>query len=92
MVDRYEELRRVALGERHASNSQGMAILLRHGMAVWSATLKKAESVSKSSQEGSCPGSRRPSEIRAEIVTMLAGMVLDCAREEQGNGRYAFEG
>jgi len=91
MVARYEELRRVALEERHASNRPAMAILLHHGMAAWSATLKTAESVSESSQKASYPGPRPPSEIRAEIVTMLAGMVLDCAREEQGNGRYAFE-
>ena len=81
----------MALEEHRVSNSPGMAILLHHGMAAWSRTLKKAELVNESSQKGSYLGSRPPSEIRAEIVTMLAGMVLDCAKGEQGNGRYTFE-
>jgi len=91
MIASYEELRRAALEESHVSNSPGMAILLHHGMAAWSKSLKKAELVNESSRKGIYPGSRPHSEIRAEIVTMLAGMVLDCAKGEQGNGRYTFE-
>ncbi len=90
MVARYEELRRVVLDKSHVSNTQGMAILLHHGMAAWSRNLKKAELVNENSRKGIHTG---PSlEVRSEIVTMLAGMVLDCAKGEQENDRYAFEG
>jgi len=92
MVACYEELRRVALDKSHVSNCPGMAILLHHGMAAWSRNLKKAELVNESSGKGIHPGSGPSLEVRSEIVTMLAGMVLDCAKGEQGNGRYAFEG
>ena len=82
MVAGYEELRRLALEKHHVSTDWGMAILLHHGMAAWSKSLKKAELPNKSSQEGTYPGPRPPSEIRAEMVTMLAGMILDCAKGE----------
>jgi hypothetical protein len=80
MVVRYEELRRVVLDKSHVSNTPGMAILLHHGMAAWSRNLKKAELVNESSGKGIHTG---PSlEVRSEIVTMFAGMVLDCAKGE----------
>jgi len=82
MVAGYEELRRLALEKRQVSNGSGMAILFHHGMAAWSKSLKKAELVNESSREGIYPGSRPPSEIRTEMVTMLAGMILDCAKGE----------
>jgi hypothetical protein len=82
MVAGYEELRRLALENLQVSNGPGMAILLHHGMAAWSKSLKKAELVNESSRKGTYPVSRPPSEIRAEMVTMLAGMILDCAKGE----------
>jgi hypothetical protein len=92
MVARYEGLRRAALEKGHVSNSPGMAILLHHGMAAWSRNLKKAELVNEGSRNGIHPGSGPSSQIQSEMVTMLAGMVLDCAKGDQGNGRYTFEG
>ena len=92
MVARYEELRRAALEKSHVSNSPGMAIFLHHGMAAWSRNLKKAELVHENSRKGIHPGPGPSSQIQSEIVTMLAGMVLDCAKGDQGDGRYAFEG
>lgn len=92
MVARYEELRRAALDKSHVSNSPGMAILLHHGMAAWSRNLKKAELVNESSGRENQPASGSSLEARSEIVTMIAGMILDCTKGEQGNGRHAIEG
>lgn len=74
----------MALDKSYVSNNQGMAILRHHGMAAWSRNLKKkAELVHESSGKGNQPGLGPSLEVRSEIVTMLAGMVLDCAKGEQ---------
>lgn len=83
MVTRYEELRCVALDKSYVSNNPGMAILLHHGMAAWSRNLKKTELVNESSGKGIQLKLGSSLEVRSEIVTMLAGMVLDCAKGEQ---------
>jgi hypothetical protein len=68
-----------------------MAILLHHGMAALPKGLKKAELVNVSKQRGMYFQSRPHLEIRVEVEKLLAGMVLDCAKVGQGNGRHTIE-
>lgn len=81
MEDRYEELRRAVLGETFISNGLGMTILIRKGMAAWSMALNNAEVAWERQREGKFSDSCA-SGVRAEIITVLAGVILNCARKE----------
>jgi hypothetical protein len=82
-VDRYEELRAIALGSLEVgSTSRGLALLMHKGMATWMHTWSRLAT----EREPTVRPNRRdkpqqPALINSGVIAMLAEMTLSAARE-----------
>jgi hypothetical protein len=82
LLERYEELRAIALGTAPAMpRGRGLALLMRSGMAAWLRAWSSLPS-SHSRERIVERAARLPATAeRPEVVTMLTEMVLSAARE-----------
>jgi hypothetical protein len=83
----YETLRREATGApTEGARSHGLALFLLRGMSAWLQALAALGSL----EAASCPSANVPDDrrraplpgTRAELMSVLAGMVLACLRED----------
>ncbi len=88
LVEQYEALRREALEVApFGPRGQGLALFLTRGMPAWLTALT-ALTPSPRHRDGA-PGEPRPQflpTIRADLTTVLAGMVLACAQPTEARG------
>jgi hypothetical protein len=82
-VDRYEELRAIALGSLEVGlASRGLALLMHKGMATWMHTwsrlvIEQEPTVRLNSKNKP----QQPALVHSGVITMLAEMTLSAARE-----------
>jgi len=84
VLEQYEALRREALAPLCAgARGHGLALFLGRGMAAWLAALSclVPPGPPRRTPEPATPGPRPLPAARAELTTLLAGMVLACTRE-----------
>lgn len=80
----YEALRREALGPRGSlERGHGLALFLSHGMVAWMTALSalgppRLSPSGESQRTSPPPPSEFAAEVRSELTTLLAGMVLAC--------------
>lgn len=81
-MDRYEELRAIALGSLEAGlASRGLALLMHKGMATWMLTWSRLVIEQEPTIR---PNKNKPQQsalARSGVITMLAEMTLSAARE-----------
>ncbi|HEY2483777.1 MAG TPA: hypothetical protein VGI36_01435 [Candidatus Binataceae bacterium] len=83
--EQYETLRREALAENGRERGHGLALFLARGMTAWVAAVGALTPVVSKPQQciaddGShSPRATLPVSYRAELTTVLAGMVLACS-------------
>ena len=82
-MDRYEELRAIALGSPEVgSASRGHALLMHKGMATWMNTWSRLITEQKSTvRPNSKDKPRQAALVHSGVITMLAEMTLSAARE-----------
>lgn len=83
----YEALRREATGgSPESARSHGLALFLLRGMSAWLQALAALRPPGAASRPPAhVPDARTPTPLpgtRAELTTVLAGMVLVCLRED----------
>jgi hypothetical protein len=88
LVEQYEALRREALEVApFGPRGQGLALFLARGMPAWLAALSAlAPSPPRRDHAQAEPRPQVLPTIRAELTTVLAGMVLACAQPTEGRG------
>ena len=89
-LDRYETLRReVTEPAPGGPRGHGLTLFLTRGMSGWLAALTALAPASRPSRALTDPPPEgRPTVLpssRAELTTVLAGMVLACIRETEGS-------
>jgi len=88
LVEQYEALRREALEVApFGPRGQGLALFLTRGMPAWLTALPALAPSPRPRDDG--PVVPRPQllpTIRAELTTVLAGMVLACTRPTEAQG------
>ena len=78
-VERYEELRREAVGRASLSGSgQGMALVLRKGLTVWMQAWNRCAPSESTTSDRKSPGMeiRSAPGMQTELVQLLATMAL----------------
>ena len=83
-LERYEDLRQQALDVAASGRrGLGLALFLSRGMGAWLAALSALEprAPQATSRDGERSGQLVPASHRAELVTVLAGMVMACNEE-----------
>jgi hypothetical protein len=84
VLEQYEALRREALASAfEGARGHGLALFLGRGMTAWLAALRclVPPSPPRRALGPAAPGSCPLPPARAELTTLLAGMVLACTRE-----------
>lgn len=83
VLEQYEALRCEALASApEGARGHGLALFLGRGMAAWLAALRCLVPPGAAREAaGPAPRPRPLSAARAELTTLLAGMVLACTRE-----------
>lgn len=82
MVERYEELRGLALSRQRSSWSLGLALFLRRGMVAWMNAWKDWAPPEKTAHEKEIPtGINIPNRIQEHIVMELVTMAINSRRE-----------
>jgi len=88
VIDQYEALRREALEVAPlGARGHGLALFLTRGLPAWLTALTALVPVRPAPALDEMPAERRPGLLpaaRAELTTVLAGMVLACTRETEG--------
>jgi len=77
-VERYEQLRRRALGGQPDGFRLGLAVLQRQGMAAWLRAWDDLGAVEPAPRPRP-PGAARTTMASDEVVAVLASMTLACA-------------
>jgi hypothetical protein len=78
----YERLRREAIrASTHGKEGLGLALFLRRGMAAWIEAWSQCITVEKDARSRSVSNEVLPSEVRSQIATLLAGMILNLQTE-----------
>jgi hypothetical protein len=82
-VDRYEDLRAIALGIPEVGlSSRGLALLMHKGMATWMNTWSHLTTEQESTiRPNHRDKPRQPALVHSGLITMLAEMTLSAARE-----------
>jgi hypothetical protein len=78
VLAQYEALRRDALETPDGRAGHGLALLLTRGLPAWLAALAPRQPAALPDATGPTALPRVPSAVRAEVTTVLAGMVLAC--------------
>ena len=82
MVERYEELRDLALLRQRSFWSLGLALFLRRGMVAWMNAWKDWSPPEKLAPEKEIPtGMKIPNRIQEHIVMELVTMTINGRRE-----------
>ena len=83
LVEQYEQLRREATrGAGNGGQGLGLALFLRSGMAAWmQAWSQCVSSVGANAQSQSATMTSAPIDVRAQIATLLAGIILNLQQE-----------
>jgi len=83
LLERYEELRREALGSSGGRRGHGLALFLGCGMAAWMEAWSSCalEGSSALAPSGAATNGAVPPARRDEVVLVLAGMALDRVEE-----------
>jgi hypothetical protein len=86
-LEQYEALRREATEPPGGARGPGLALFLARGLPGWLAALTALAPAGSPPGAPAAPspdrGPRLPSAARAELTTVLAGMVLACTRERE---------
>jgi len=86
ILAQYEALRRDALETPAGRAGHGLALLLTRGLPAWLAALATLVPHRPAAPPGAtgpaAAAPRVPSAVRAELTTVLAGMVLACTAED----------
>jgi hypothetical protein len=82
LIDAYEDLRRRVLGVADgAKPGPGLTLLLSRGMQEWmQACTQFFQTVPEKRRDCTSQQEPLPSDVRAEVVVMLAGMLLQRSR------------
>ena len=88
VLEQYEAVRRDALEvAAFAPRGHGLALVITRGLPAWLTALT-ALAPSRPARAGdervAAPASRLQPAARGELTTVLAGMVLACARPQEG--------
>lgn len=79
---RYERLRSIALGEGAAGPGEaGLALLMRRGVRAWLEAALAAPPLVQSPPLSN--GHRIPSDVRGELVRIVASMALTATEQEE---------
>ena len=83
LVEQYEQLRRQATrGAGNGGQGLGLALFLRSGMAAWMQAWSQCVSgVSASTSSQPTTMTSAPIDVRAQIATLLAGIILNLQQE-----------
>ena len=82
LIARYEELRQLALGRPSATpRGQGLALLLRDGIAGWMQAWHPCAVVAVAPKERLGEDESFPPAIHREVTMILAGIVLNSCQE-----------
>jgi hypothetical protein len=88
VLEQYEALRREALEVApFAPRGHGLALVIARGLPAWltALTTLAPSRPTRTGDDGVVPpGSRLQPAARMELTTVLAGMVLACARPQEG--------
>jgi len=83
VTEQYEQLRREATGGSHAgSEGLGLALFRRRGMTAWmQAWSQCTDPVVPHAPSPAAPLAAVPIDLRAQVATLLAGIILDLQQE-----------
>ena len=88
VLEQYEAVRREALeGAPCAPRGHGLALVIARGLPAWLrafTALAPARPARAGEERVAAPASRLQPAARGELTTVLAGMVLACARPQEG--------
>jgi hypothetical protein len=84
LTAQYEQLRREATScSEHAVQGLGLALFLRHGMTAWmQAWSPCTDSATANPHPRPATPASVPMDLRTQITTLLAGIILDLQLEE----------
>jgi len=80
-VARYEELRRQAVERQILAGRFGLAVLLRHGLAVWVEQWSKMPAPTPAPSAKISRPSPLPDDTNADVINVLAAMALSHMQE-----------
>ena len=87
VLEQYEAVRREALEVGPvAPRGHGLALVIARGLPAWLralTALAPSRPTRASDERGAAPASRLQPAARGELTTVLAGMVLACARPQE---------
>jgi hypothetical protein len=83
VTEQYEQLRREATCGSHAgSEGLGLALFRRRGMTAWmQAWSQCTDQVAPHAPSPAAPLAAVPMDLRAQVATLLAGIILDLQQE-----------
>lgn len=88
VLEQYEAVRREALAVAPwAPRGHGLALVIARGLPAWLralTALAPSRPTRAVDERGAAPASRLQPAARVELTTVLAGMVLACARPQEG--------
>jgi hypothetical protein len=83
LTEQYEQLRRQATSRaEYGSKGLGLALFLRRGMTAWmQAWAQCTDHVSPNAQSQPATAAAVPIDLRAQVATLLAGIILGLQQE-----------
>ena len=83
LTEQYEQLRHAAtIGWEHEGERLGLALFLRRGMTAWMQARSSRTDCVATNPPGQPAAATVPIDLRTQIATLVAGMILDRQKEK----------
>jgi hypothetical protein len=86
LPERYEQLRSQARTQGHRSRGSELSLFVYRGMAAWMEAWGDYPPAGERGSTAASAQGRSGIQARSDMVMLLVGMALACAKEKQGDG------